>query len=243
MGYAGANRALTSTLQQAKELSGSIAERKADGATADGTILFARMVIQAHSLKKILPDVDRPVQDVDISSCASITRNLIETFLVMHYLWIEKVAPNIRRFRVLLWRYHQRVEGIRGINCQRIAQGKDPYDEMARTQDARIVLQADPEFLQLSDKRRSQLLKDPVPHARGQQAIAVSAGIPAAKFDADYKLLSSLSHPNGVGVRVMNATTLADNEWQSWFAQIVWIAQAYLELGVSRVREQIPERI
>jgi len=243
MGYSDAYGAFEQTLQQVTELSGSIAGKVADDATADGSILFARMGIQARSLKKILPDVDRPVQDVDISSCASIARNLIEIFLVIQYLWIEKVTPNVQRFRVLLWRYHQRVEEIRVINCQRIAQGKDPYDEMARTQDARIVLQADPEFLQLSDKRRSQLLKDPVPNARGQQAIAFSAGIPAAKFDAEYKLLSSLSHPNGVGVRVMSATTLADNEWQIWFAQIVWIAQTYLALAASRVREQIPERI
>lgn len=242
MGYSGAYGAFKQTLQQAMALSNSVAGRAADDATVDGSILFARMGVQAYSLMLILPPIDRRAECVDLCSCASITRNMIETFLMMYYLWIETVDPNVQRFRLLLWRYHQRVEEIRGINCQRIAQGKSPYDEMARTQDARIVLQADPEFLQLSDKRRSQLLKDPVPHARGQQAIAVSAGITVAKFDADYKLLSSLSHPNGVGVRVMNATTLSDYEWQIWFAQIVRIANSYLELGVLSVKKLCLEK-
>jgi len=242
MGYEDAYRALTSTLQQAKELSGSITGRVADDATVDGSILFARMVIQAHSLKKILPEVDRPVQGVDISSCASITRNLIETFLVMHYRWLENVAPNVRKFRDLLWHYHQRVEAIRGINCQRTAQGEKPYDEAAYTRETKSALQTDPEFLSFGDKRRTQLLDNPEPCARGLQKIAVSAGILAAKFDSDYKLLSSLSHPNGYGLRTMDATTLADNEWQTWFAQITWIAQTYLELAVSGVCEQQMER-
>ena len=61
--------------------------------------------------------------------------------------------------------------------------------------------------------------------------MAVAAGVSAANFDNDYKLLSSLAHPNGFGVQIMDVTTLADNEWQIWFAQIVWIAQTYLELG------------
>lgn len=243
MGYVEAYGAFEQTLQQAMALSNSVAGRVADDATVDGTILFARMGVQAYSLMLILPPISRRVECVDLCSCAAITRNLIETYLMMHYLWLDRVPPNVQRFRVLLWRYHQGLEAIRGVNCQRIAQGKGPYDEMAHTQDARIALQADPEFLLLSDKRRSQLLKDPVPNAQGLQGLAIAAGIPAAKFDADYKLLSSLSHPNGVGIRVMNATTLVDNDWQIWFAQIVWIAQTYLELAVSRVSEQIPERI
>ena len=196
-------------------------------------------MIQTHSLKKILPEADRPVQGLDISSCASITRNLIETFFVLHYRWLENVAPNVKKFRNLLWHYHQRVETIRGINCQRTAQGEIPYDEVAYTRETKSALQTNPEFLSFGDNRRDQLLDNPESCARGLQKIAVSAGILATKFDSDYKLLSSLSHPNGFGVRAMDATTLADNEWQIWFAQITWIAQTYLELGVMGVRRRM----
>lgn len=236
MGYEDAYRALLDTLQQATELSGSIAGRVADDVMVDESILFARMVIQAHSLKKILPDVDRPVQGLDISSCASITRNLVETFLVLHDRWLEEVAPNVRRFRDLFWSYHQKKEEIRGLNLLREFHGEKPHDEDIYIREAKCALEADPEFRRLEDKRRAHLLNKREPCARGQQAIAVSAGIAAAKFGSDYKLLSSLSHPNGFGVRAMDVTTLADDGWQTWFAQITWIAQTYLELAVSGVR-------
>lgn len=236
MGYADAYRAFESTLRQAISLSGSIGGRSGADSMVDGSSLFARMVIQAHSLSLLLPPIDRPVQGLDISSCASITRNLVETFLVLHDRWLEEVAPNVRRFRDLFWNYHQKKEEIRGLNLLKVFYGKEPYDEDLYTREAKCALDADPEFCKLEKGKSARLLSKREPCVRGQQAIAVSAGIVAAKFDGDYKLLSSLSHPNGFGVRAMDATTLADNEWQVWFAQIVWIAQTYLELGVSGVR-------
>lgn len=236
MGYSDAYGAFEQTLQHAMALSNSVAGRVADDATVDGTKLFARMGIQAYSLMLILPPISRRVECVDLCSSAAITRNLIETFLMMHYLWLDRVPPNVKQFRVLVWKYHQIMEATKGINCQRVAFGKEPYDKASKTENAKNALCANPEFLLLDDKRRAQLLANPDPRARGLQGLAIAAGISAAKFNDDYKLLSSLSHPNGFGVRAMDATTLADNEWQIWFAQIVWIAQTYLELGVSGVR-------
>ena len=241
MGYSDAYGAFEQTLQQVTELSGSIAGKVADDATADGSILFARMGIQAYSLKLILPPISRRVECIDLCSCASITRNLVETFLMMHYLWLDRVAPNVRLFRVLVWQYHQILEATKGINCQRVALGEKLYDKASKTENVKKALCANPEFLLLDDKRRAQLLSNPDPRARGLQGLAIAAGIQAAKFDADYKLLSSLSHPNGCGVRAMDATTLADNEWQIWFAPIVWTAQNYLDLAVSGVKKRLKQ--
>lgn len=108
MGYDDAYRAFDSTLRQAKTLSDSIAGRPAGDAMVDGSILFARMVIQANSLSLILPPIDRSVPGVDISSCAAITRNLVETFLVLFDRWLEDVPPSVRSFRDLFWNYHKK---------------------------------------------------------------------------------------------------------------------------------------
>lgn len=136
----------------------------------------------------------------------------------------------------------QKKEQIKVLNLLKVFHGVNLYEKDLYTRDAKCALEADPEFRKLEKEKSARLLDKCEPCVRGQQAIAVAAGISASKFDADYKLLSSLSHPTGFGVRVMDAATLADNEWQIWFAQIVWIAQIYLELAVAGVCEQQMER-
>ena len=87
---------------------------KSDGRGIRGMKIFTRQTLTAISLDKLLPrpNIDFPKNDEfwDISSIASLTRNIIEGYLSLHFYGLEKISEEEAHLRFLIQQLHRNVE-------------------------------------------------------------------------------------------------------------------------------------
>jgi len=78
---------------------------------AEGTIIFYKIYLTSIALLKLLPHScyysPLPYPELwDLSSVATLTRSLTETYHTFFYIAIERISDNESNFRQLLWEYH-----------------------------------------------------------------------------------------------------------------------------------------
>ena len=95
-----------------------------DGRGVRGMKIFTRQTITGMSLSKLLPREDfyleKDVDFWDISSIASLSRNILEGFLSLHFFGLEKVSPQEAELRFFILQLHRNTEwyNIRKVNNQ-----------------------------------------------------------------------------------------------------------------------------
>lgn len=87
---------------------------KSDGRGLRGMKIFTRQTLTAFSLDKLLPrpNINNPENSEfwDISSIASLTRNLIEGYLSLHFYGLEELSPEEANLRFLIQQFHRNTE-------------------------------------------------------------------------------------------------------------------------------------
>ena len=80
-----------------------------DGRSLRAVKIFTRQTLTAFSLNRILPKSNYKDSDdefLDICSIASLTRNLLEGFLALHFYGLEKVSNEEAELRFLVMQLH-----------------------------------------------------------------------------------------------------------------------------------------
>ncbi len=87
---------------------------KSDGRGLRGMKIFTRQTLTAFSLDKLLPrpNINNPENNEfwDISSIASLTRNLIEGYLSLHFYGLEKISTEEADLRYVIQQFHRNIE-------------------------------------------------------------------------------------------------------------------------------------
>mgnify|MGYP003664959921 FL=1 len=167
-----------------------------DGRGIRASGIFTRQTLTAFSLKKIMP---RPSSNShhestlwDISTIASLARNLLEGYLAIYYFGIESVSSEEAELRFFLLQLHRNVEWyeiIKGSNPQ--DPSLEEYEEGIPKQKARVKEHS---FLKiLTDAQKSKAL-------RGNEMYKTKADFErdvsiCRNLRRDYRYLSNLVHP------------------------------------------------
>lgn len=87
---------------------------KSDGRGLRGMKIFTRQTLTAYSLDKLLPrpNINNPDNNElwDISSIASLTRNLMEGYLSLHFYGLEKVSSEEANLRFVIQQFNRNTE-------------------------------------------------------------------------------------------------------------------------------------
>ncbi|MGI2172271.1 DUF5677 domain-containing protein [Shewanella sp. MF05960] len=167
-----------------------------DGRGVRAVKIFTRQTLSAMSLSSILPnlsaDKDPDVALWDVSSIASITRNILETYLAIFYSGIENISDEEAELRFFIGQLHRNREwylvhksNISGIETL------NKFEEGMKEQKERI--KAHSYLINLTHAQKNKALKgDEIYYTKVDFEEKVSI---CSELRAEYQLLSNFVHP------------------------------------------------
>lgn len=173
----------------------------ADGRGLRGTKIFTRQTVVGLSLQRILPRPSAMTHHKDafwdISSIASLSRNIIEGYLSLYYFGTETVATEDAELRFFMAQLHRNVEWY---EIRRLTNPKDPvlkkFEAVISEEKARIKVH--PYLTSLTEVQRGRAI-------RGLEMYKTKADF-ESELDVcnglrrNYRLLSNLVHPLPISI-------------------------------------------
>ena len=157
------------------------------------SVLFTRLCVSAVSLQKLSPDPRLLGQDAhwDYASACSITRNIVECYLIFHYLCVQTVDDIKWEARWRLFNLHDCIQRTKVFASLNIA----PEGEAAKVIKITLdELKANGYFQRLTQKQQQHYLKGNSALFMSQDQIVQSYGGDVNEFRFLYRFLSNQVH-------------------------------------------------
>jgi hypothetical protein len=194
MNYHESYAELDKTLRQAIKLSRGCAEIPSpSGKHFYASALFTKLCVSAVSLQKLSPHPRLLGQDVhwDYASVCSVARNIVECYLIFHYLCVQKVDDTEWEARWRLFNLHDCIQRTKMFSSLNIA----PEGEEARVIEITLdELKANGYFQGLTQKQQRHYLKGNNALFMSQDQIVQSYGGDVNEFRFLYRFLSNQVH-------------------------------------------------
>jgi hypothetical protein len=202
--YLAALKDFNGLLQATFQLSVKLNELVGDSRKQIASALFAKINLGALSITKLLPEnaeilprektvAMNPNRFCDISSIASLFRNLVEASNLLYYFGVEEVSAEEIELRLQIGDYQavkRTISILRLVNYEG-EQLSDLEHELAKV---KAALKGLPRFMVLGSATRKQILEGRKTATISHQEIASRRGLSADRFRADYGHLSSHVH-------------------------------------------------
>jgi uncharacterized protein DUF5677 len=199
--YKSALTDLNDLIKGAFQLSVWLTGLKGDTRKRIASILFAKINLCALSITKLLPpdskshvakEMERE-RFCDVSSVASLCRNLIEASNRLYYFAVEPVTQNEAKMRLKIHEYHaicahKAIMTFLNLDKERCAELSDELSEL------KTELKGFSEFEKIPTQVQKRIFAGKQGEALSQPEIAKRRGRNEGTFRADYKYLSSHIH-------------------------------------------------
>jgi hypothetical protein len=236
--------AFAKSVKVAVDTSLFVAGRRTDLRTAWTTWIFGRLCVTCHSINRlIVPMGGDSWTTIDHGSIANLSRNVIETSILVSYLTQDGVSDEEWSCRILAFHLHDcaaRVRLFKGFGV------KNEYKKNKEAlEDLRKRMSENGHFQQLESGVQEKLLGGMLLYVDGLRAVARNAGWDVGHFDAVYTYLSAQSHSTPMsfyrmGEQGIDYATIAPDQFR-----IVGFAleHAYqsVDHATGRVRKLFPE--
>ena len=156
------------------------------------SVLFTKLCVTAVSLQKIAPSPKLLGQNAhwDYASACSITRNIVECYLVFHYLCVQAVDDTEWEARWRLFNVHDCLSRVKMFASAHIAR-----EEAAKVIEITLdELKANSYFQRLTPKQQQHYLKGNNALFMSQGQIVQSYGGDVNEFRNLYRFLSNQIH-------------------------------------------------
>lgn len=215
---------LDSLISCAIELSVSIAKLEGDSRKQLASIIFAKIILCALSIRKLLPNsATIPGPEVrgakikrdmfcDVSSTASLCRNLIEASNRLYYIGVEQLSSAEARMRLTISEYHA-VSGQISIFKYLLEPGPALDELESERSELKKRLEEDSEFQKLENKVKKDIFGGRMGEHLSQAQIAERRGRNIAAFRADYKYLSSHIHSDSLSFGIIHLMHVILDSW------------------------------
>ena len=172
------------------------------------SLLFTKLCTGSVSIKKLSPEPEQIRSNVhwDFGSVVSLTRSLIECYLVFFYLCIENCAPEEWDARWKLMNLHDHMSRSKMFK----AMGEDiESDEISNKIKNEVIsaLKNNSWFKMFSEKQQAHFLKGNTAFFKSQDDIVEASGGDISDFRFMYRFLSNNTHSFPMGFYRM-----ADND-------------------------------
>ena len=196
------NGLLHATFQLSVKLNQLVGDSRKQIASA----LFAKINLGALSITKLLPKdsevlprektiVMDPERFCDVSSIASLCRNLVEASNLLYYFGIEEVSAEEIQLRLQIGDY-QAVKGSIAVFHLVNYKGERLEELQQELTKLKTALKSSLAFMELPSRTRKQILDGRTTATISHREIADRRGLAADRFSADYRHLSGHVHSN-----------------------------------------------
>jgi hypothetical protein len=198
-------------------------------------LLFARVLLTAISLLRLCPG-SRLFSDVlfrawDITSAAVLCRNIVETYLTMFYIRVDRVSEEESGLRLTYWDYHCESESLE--MCQNgLPESKALPLLKEKVAALRAKLESLPAFRRLDPQMKRALLRVRHPRVARPDELCKNAGVNQQHFRFDHQYLSNHVHATAFSMNQMDSLTRENPETPQVFEHIVRIAVCYTAIAI-----------
>jgi hypothetical protein len=191
-------QSLYETVAAARALSEKHAGSRVDALKIQANLFLLKMVTQSVAVLRSIPvsPLGEPKLPIwDLSTAASNTRSILESYLLFNHLFVEAVNPEERHFRFAIWLRHGLAEKEK---FRTVSGTQTPTDWAQSISDAEDSLQKNSRFLALDQNQQKNALageRSTVPKLEKLTARILShVGISNDLYDMAYRYCSSFVH-------------------------------------------------
>ncbi len=213
-----------------------------DGRGMRAMKIFTRQTLSTISLLKLLPSVNKTDEIWDITSFASIKRNIIECFINLYYFGTEKVSESEAELRFFLLQYHKNNEwfNIRKKSLSPIEYKE--FDDGLRFEKERLKNHPFLEHLELEEKNRTlkgyEIYKS--------KSFFEKELIVCNSLREHYRLLSNLVHPLPLSVERtnnINGRGMDSEADLNYFLICIMLSRKYLAATLIEIRNKFNDTL
>lgn len=167
----------------------------------------------------------------DLSSLASLVRNLIEAYYTLYYLLHDDCGDQERSFRRLLWEFHESFERWK---CLSKAIPESVYLPKIKTdfESLKDRLKKNSYLKGLSDGQQRKILSGSSYRLRSNVDLSDSCGVSSDYYRAQYKYCSSFAHTSPFSISALSCFRAGDSDSERIMGTIVQLATGYLSLSI-----------
>lgn len=167
----------------------------------------------------------------DLSSLASLVRNLMEAYYTLHYILHDKCNEEERSFRHLLWKFHEASERWKCLT-KAIPESSHLPEIKSDFESLKESLKKDSYFKELSDSKQKEILRGSSYRLRTNVDLSDSCGVNSNYYRAQYKYCSSFAHTSPFSISTLLRFRAGDYDSERIMGTIVQLATGYLSLSV-----------
>ena len=219
--------------------------RPTDWRGAKASVLFAKLCITCISFLRFIPNSSfyvpaKSLPLLDLSSAASLCRNLIEAYYVLLYVSSNPEDEEDREFRQALWDYHAEFERHEMLRVA-LPSSKTLPKAVALLAQCRTRLEKSPRFQRLSKGHQTKLLEGDNFKLSSSIELSRAAGISEKYYRAQYKYCSTFAHSSPYSISQMESLADAPDTEHVW-GMLVNIATGYTALAIRDFIRLFPDQ-
>jgi Family of unknown function (DUF5677) len=214
---------------------------------AEASYIFGKICTHAISLLKLqlsLPgDNTGTIVDVwDISSIATITRSIIDSYYVCYYLAIDECSKSELEFRRELWNYHGEYQ--RFDMLKRIKSKNPKFKEIERDIDSQRLKIVNSSFYQTitGTKFKRNIIDGKVAVLLSNTELSKRAGINPDYYKSNFNYLSAYTHAHPYAFSQLKNFRVDDNESLRLVKYIIDLATGYICYAVRDFIKLVPDQ-
>ncbi len=217
-------------------------------------LVFSRIALNGASILRTTPEsrfcspIPVPnagpgmnaIQIWDLPSVASLSRNLVEAYLALHYL-MQPCPAAEAAFRRKVWSYHEICERLHMLHSAVPESANVPAlkKEAARQ---RKALEQDAWFPQLDEARRKKVANGKMARVQTNEELCASAGVNVSYYNSLFKYGSNHTHSSPLSYAQMNAFSAGDDNARAVFQLTLQTGAAFLALAIRDYTRLFPDQ-
>jgi len=210
------------------------------------TIIFGKETTTCLSQLRLIPtskyySVSSETPVWDLSSTASLTRNIIETYLLFFYLAAEPCSADERHFRTLLWRFHDFSDRLKVMNLALPPSQNEP-DPREDWDQCREQLDECPRFQALANPLKIKIFGGHFFKLISNVQIAGRAGLSDRYYHSAMRYCSYFADSSPYSISQMDTYQSGTSEGDRMFKYLTYLTAGFMALGLRDYLHLFPEK-
>ena len=200
------------------------------------SLAFSRLTLNGLSILRLSPGsalcfAANGLQIWDLPSVSALSRNLIETYLTLHYFSRTQVPAAELQLREKVWRYHETCERVKMLRAGVPCSAGLPQLEQ-RMGRLRQELEQTPLFQNLVKEKRKRVLRGDVAKLETNEQLCGSAGVSENYYNSTFKYGSNHTHSSPFSFAQMDGFRGGDASAHQVFFMALNLSTGFIALGV-----------
>jgi hypothetical protein len=204
--------------------------------TMMASLAFGRLALNGLSILRLVPGSSlcqpfRGMQTWDLASVSSLGRNLIETYLTLHYFAQGNQPDHVLELRKKIWEFHEAFERLKMLRS--ILPQSSRLPELQQSFERRKqALEQDASFQTVPEKKRQRVLRGEISKMLSNDELCANAGVSTNYYSSVFKCGSNHTHSSPFSFAQLDSFNAGDETARCVFRTELHVATGFIALGI-----------